>query len=430
MRASAVLLFSVIWHVLPTSASLNTPLSVSGRWIVDSTGANVTYAGTNWSGDLRAMIPEGLQYASISSTVSKIKSLGMNAIRLTFATEMVDDILDNGGDVTVKESLDIALGSVNGSKVWDDIQAMNPQITESTTRLQVFDMLAAECAAQDIYIHLDNHVSKAEWCCSETDGNAWWGDTYFDVPKWKRGLEYMVEHAKTWPNYASIGLRNEPRQPEVANAEYPYTWQTWYEQMTDAARLVHAANADTLIFLAGLDYDTTLAPIPTGAALDSAGTVFNLSSFAFADKLVLEIHNYDTSATSCATLASELWSDGFDALDTTDSSAIANVMPVVLTEFGFLQDSTTWEGVYATCLRDWIPQIHAGWTVWTLAGSYYIREGIEDYDETWVRTIVRFTLIKYYILTAGMLNHNWSDWRSPDAIVEGLAIMIDSSSTI
>jgi hypothetical protein len=32
------------------------------------------------------------------------------------------------------------------------------------------------------------------WCCSLTDGNSWFGDTYFDTNKWIRGLSYMASH--------------------------------------------------------------------------------------------------------------------------------------------------------------------------------------------------------------------------------------------
>lgn len=54
--------------------------------------------------------------------------------------------------------------------------------------------MAAECAKQQIYVHLDNHISKAKWCCGETDGNAWWGDREFPIDNWVRGLAYMAEH--------------------------------------------------------------------------------------------------------------------------------------------------------------------------------------------------------------------------------------------
>jgi hypothetical protein len=58
-------------------------------------------------------------------------------------------------------------------------------------------------------------------------------------------------------------------------------------------------------------------------------------------------------------------------------------MPVVLTEFGFAQDQSTWQSVYASCIREWIPEQQAGWMVWTISGSYYIREGTQDSDDTW-----------------------------------------------
>jgi hypothetical protein len=185
---------TLLWSLLGVSSVLNTPLTVSGRWIHDSRGANFTYAGANWPGAGEVMIPEGLQYASIADTVSKLRSIGMNAIRLTFATELVDDILDNGGDVTVQHAFINALGSTNGSAVYAKVKARNPHITDRTTRLQVYDLIAAECNRQGVYVHLDNHVSKAMWCCSGSDGNAWFADTYFNVTKWNRGLQYMVKH--------------------------------------------------------------------------------------------------------------------------------------------------------------------------------------------------------------------------------------------
>lgn len=114
----------------------NGPFVTSGRWIYNSLGNNVTYAGVNWPGAADVMIPEGLQYASIASIVSGIKSLGMNVIRLTFAIEMIDDIY-NGGDVTLATAFNTALGTTNGPIVYQKVLKNNPQFSSSTTRLQV-----------------------------------------------------------------------------------------------------------------------------------------------------------------------------------------------------------------------------------------------------------------------------------------------------
>lgn len=116
------------------------PFNTEGRWIVDSAGHNVTYAGVNWPGAADTMIPEGLQYASIASIVGKIKSLGMNVIRLTYAIEMIDDIYA-GGDNTIKTSFINALGTTNGTKVFNEVVKHNPQFSAWTTRLQVSNMM-------------------------------------------------------------------------------------------------------------------------------------------------------------------------------------------------------------------------------------------------------------------------------------------------
>ena len=113
------------------------PLSSSDRWIVDANGNHVPYVGINWPGAADAMLPEGLQYSSIESIVDKISETGFNVVRLTFAIEMIDDILDNGGDVTLSDTLTIALGQQNGSVILGQILANNPQFTAQTTRLQV-----------------------------------------------------------------------------------------------------------------------------------------------------------------------------------------------------------------------------------------------------------------------------------------------------
>ncbi|PSN68792.1 glycosyl hydrolase family 5 protein-like protein/cellulase [Corynespora cassiicola Philippines] len=385
----------------------NAPFETSNQWVLDSTGENFTYVGVNWPGAGEVMIPEGLQYQSIQSIVSKIKSLKMNVVRLTFAIEMIDDIKDNGGDVTIQKAFTKALGN-QGETVYQQVIKNNPQFNSGTTRMQVFDAIAAELSKQQIYVHLDNHMSKGAWCCSGNDGNAWFGDRYFNVEKWKRGLQYMAEHVwmigKAWPNLVSIGLRNEFRRPDSAGSSLPYDWPTWYTQNVAAADVVNKANPNILIFLSGLDYDTNLRPIPWADDI-GGGKKFQLTDFKYANKLALELHNYQTSTSDCPGMEGGLWNNGFRA---TGERAV-NKMPVVLTEFGFTQMDDSYTRTYASCIRKLMPQWKTGWTVWVLSGSYYIRSGTQDYEESW-----------------GLLNHNWSDWRNPAAI-NALRQLIDAS---
>jgi hypothetical protein len=124
---------------VPKARSLaQLPLSVDGPNMVDSTGAVVKYAGTNWPGHGQVMIPEGLQYRSVEGILTDLKGLGMNSIRLTFAIEMIDQIYDNDGeDIDLQTAFIDALGQDNGTTVLEQVLANNPQFTAATKRLEV-----------------------------------------------------------------------------------------------------------------------------------------------------------------------------------------------------------------------------------------------------------------------------------------------------
>lgn len=140
------------------------------------------------------MIPEGLQHSSIEDIVAWFSKFGLNSVRLTFAIEMVDDYLANSPNQTLEKSVINALGKSNGTKVLDQILSKNPQFSKNTTRLQVWDAVGKELSKQGVIIHLDNHVSKAFWCCADNDGNGWFGEKFFNVENWKRGLAFMTKH--------------------------------------------------------------------------------------------------------------------------------------------------------------------------------------------------------------------------------------------
>ncbi|KAI1437350.1 glycoside hydrolase family 5 protein [Xylaria sp. CBS 124048] len=389
------------------------PFEVQGAEMKNSRGDTIVYAGANWPGHGEVMIPDGLEYQSIETIVSKIKSLGMNAIRLTYAIQMIDEIYENDGqDTTVQESFIDALGSTNGPTVYAEFLAKNPSFNASTTRLDVFNAVAEECAKQQIHVHLDNHISRAEWCCSTTDGNGWFGDTDFNVSNWLRGLTYMANHGKAWTALTSMSLRNELRPPDDNSTleSQSYNWQDWYTHIQQASSEINTANPDIFIFLSGLDFDTWITPIFQGTAMTPGTTKYSATDFpGYADKLVLEIHNYDNGATSCSSLQSSLYTDGFQAMHDDDAETVT-VFPVVLTEFGFAQTDTEWKGVYATCIADYLTQQKAGWFIWVIAGSYYIRSGTQDFDESW-----------------GLLSHDWSTWRSQDYIDDGLKPLVNST---
>ena len=96
------------------------------------------------------MLPEGLNYQSVQAIVNGIKGAGFNSIRLTFAIEMIDQMYaNNGSDLPFSTSVNQALGQ-NASTVLDAILKNNPTFTANTTRLEVFDAVAAECNKQGV----------------------------------------------------------------------------------------------------------------------------------------------------------------------------------------------------------------------------------------------------------------------------------------
>ncbi|KAI0141888.1 glycoside hydrolase family 5 protein [Xylariaceae sp. FL1272] len=387
------------------------PFTVAGSQMQNSRGDNIVYAGANWPGHSEVMIPDGLQYQSIESLVSKIKSVGMNAIRLTYAIQMVDQIYTKGQDTTVQQSFIDALGATNGAKVYAQFIAKNPSFNASSTRLHVFDAVAAECAKQQIHVHLDNHMSRATWCCSTTDGNAWFNDKDYNVANWVRGLTYMATHAQSWKALTSMSLRNELRSPDDDSAlkSSSYNWQDWYTYVRQGSAAIHGANADILIFLSGLDFDTWVTPVFAGTALTPGTGKYSAADFpGYANKLVLEIHNYANDASSCSSLQNTLYTDGFQAM----STSAVNMFPVVLTEFGFAQTDAESQKVYATCIASYLTQLKAGWFIWVLSGSYYIRSGTQDYDETW-----------------GLLTHDWSNWRAPNYVNGAFSQLVDGTAS-
>ncbi|KAI1088861.1 glycoside hydrolase [Rostrohypoxylon terebratum] len=398
-------------------ATTDGPLVTSGRWIKDASGAIVTYVGANWPGSLDTMIPEGLQYQSVDAIVLRMAGLGMNAIRLTYATEMIDQYYENGQtDVTVQKALTDVLGQDDGNAVLQKILTNNPTFNDTTTRLQVYDAIAESVARHGMYLHLDNHISKAGWCCSPLDGNAWWGDQYFDVANWTRGLSFMATHGKSWSNLKSMSLRNELRSPlsNFTFASENYNWQNWYKFVKEGADAIHSANEDLLIFLSGLNSDQDLSVVVDGTALTPGSATFNADDFAgYADKLVLELHAYDNifgpGPSDCSTVGNELSNDGFMAL----TSDAKTEFPVVLTEFGLEQNGTAAQDPYVNCLLNYTSTKNAGWMIWQIGGSYYIREGVQDRDESW-----------------GLLAHDWSDWRASDFVNNTLTPAIKSTLNI
>jgi hypothetical protein len=184
-----------------------------------------------------------------------------------------------------------------------------------------------------------------------------------------------------------MGLRNELR-PALTGAPnlHPYTWSTWKTYMTAAASAIYSANPDVLIYFSGLEADFNIEPAVGGSTLLDPGFSFNVASYEWAHKLVFEMHEYDENiSSSCPIYEAILESFGADA--TTKSGG--NRAPLVISEWGHDETdaSNSWQSAYSQCLTQFIVQKQLGWMVWVMAGSYYIRSGTQDSDESYGKLI-------------------------------------------
>lgn len=149
-----------------------------------------------------------------------------------------------------------------------------------------------------------------------------------------------------------------------------------------AASAVYAANPDMLIFFSGLDSDFNIEPIVAGSTLVDPLFSFTVASYPWANKFVLEIHEYEEGISNvCFIYENILLSFGFD----TTTKTGGNRVPLVVSEWGHDETdaSGAYKSPYTSCLTQFMAQRGLGWMVWVLAGSYYIRSGSQDTDESY-----------------------------------------------
>ena len=220
-----------------------------------------------------------------------------------------------------------------------------------------------------------------------------------------------------------MSLRNELRQP--SNTAEPYTWNDWMDNVIPAATGIYSNNSAPLIFFSGFGYDTD-DTYPIQRQTWNSVT-FTPENYPFQDKIVYEIHNYENSAT-CDQIQPNLYYNAYCAMNVTDASC-PNHGPVVMTEFGFDQTGGSYGSPYAQCIQSTVldqPGYPGGWMQWILAGSYYIRSGTQDNDETWGESGPLDCCCLMLNLT-GLMNHDWSGWRNQTVIDEYVVPFVEAT---
>uniref|UniRef100_A0A0D6R3H6 Ricin B lectin domain-containing protein n=1 Tax=Araucaria cunninghamii TaxID=56994 RepID=A0A0D6R3H6_ARACU len=351
------------------------PLYASSRWIVDKDGSRVKLACVNWASHVDIMVAEGLDRQPLDAITTKIGALGFNCVRLTWALYMFTDT--SLGATTIRQSL----RKFRLSDAENGMETHNPDLLDLSV-LEVYKRVVSRLGSGNVMVILDNHISRPGWCCSNSDGNGFFGDKDFNPYVWINGLTTVASTFNGTSQVVGMSLRNELRGPRQNQDD-------WYKYMQMGAEAVHRANPYVLVILSGLSFDTNLNFLSRKAV-----------SLNFKEKLVFEMHWYafsDGQAWAngnpnevCGSVTSSVMNRG-GFLITPNHTYTA---PLFISEFGINQMGTNVnDNRYINCFLAFAAEYDVDWAYWALEGSYYIRSGTPALDET-------------YGLLAG-------DWRNP-----------------
>lgn len=208
------------------------PLHTEGHRIVDAKGRALRLTSVNWYGfDQKEYVPGGLDHAPLAQIVDQIHQIGVNSVRLPWANETLE----------------------HNPIVPDYAIAANPQF-RGKHAMDVMDSVIAALAHAHILILLDNHMSRADWCCSETDDNGLWYNAEYPESKWLADWQTIARRYRSQPWVAGADLRNELRSGAAwggSDAEHD-----WHAAAERGGKAVLDANPNLLIVVESPEYST------------------------------------------------------------------------------------------------------------------------------------------------------------------------------
>ncbi|CAL5349791.1 unnamed protein product [Camellia sinensis] len=371
--------------IAPPQPAASLPLSTDSRWIVDETGRRVKLSCVNWASHLDAVVAEGLSKQPIDSISKKIVSMGFNCVRLTWPLFLATN--DSLANTTVRQSFR-NLGLIESIA---GFQVNNPSIIDHSL-ISAFQAVVSSLGDNNVMVILDNHISKPGWCCSKFDGSGFFGDQYFNPDLWIKGLSMMASLFTGTSNVVGMSLRNELRgAKENVN--------DWYRYMQKGAEVVHAINPDVLIILSGLSFDKDLSFL--------LNRPMNLT---FTGKLVFEVHWYGFSDGSAWKTGNpnQVCGQVVDQMMRKAGFVLDQGYPLFMSEFGVdLRGTNDNDNRYLNCFLGVAAELDLDWALWTLAGSYYLREGVIGLEE-------------FY----GVFNWNWCEARNSSFLERISAIQL------
>jgi endoglucanase len=208
------------------------PLHTDGDSIVDFAGHVVRLTSVNWYGfDQKEYVAGGLNHQPLARIVALIQQIGVNSVRIPWANEILE----------------------RNPLVPDYAIAANPQF-KGKRAMEVMDAVIGALTKAHIMVILDNHVSRADWCCSETDDNGLWYSAEYPEEKWLHDWAAIAARYRKNRWVVGADLRNELRDGATWGGPDPK--RDWHAAAERGGAAVLAANPNLLIMIEGPDYST------------------------------------------------------------------------------------------------------------------------------------------------------------------------------
>jgi endoglucanase len=319
------------------------PLHTSDRWILDANGKRFKLASVSWYGaEEQDYVPAGLERADRRDIAKLIRVMGFNSVRIPWSNEMFE------------------LNPV----VADAVIAKNPDLAGGRA-LDVLDAVIAALAHEGLVVILDNHVSRADWCCNDTDGNGLWYTNGYPEASWLADWKAITARYQSQPAVVGAELRNELR---AAQGKTP-VWGgndpalDWHAAAERGGNAVLGVNPDLLIVVQGMNYAADLAgpyTLPVKLAVDHR-LVYAAHDYAW-------FHNNLSTYADLKTALGDAW--GYLLVQNKPYTA-----PVWVSEFGTCHtDSTcvsaaTGSGFWFVGFRQYLTEADIDWAYWALNGT-------------------------------------------------------------
>ncbi|KAI3634641.1 hypothetical protein MIR68_007022 [Amoeboaphelidium protococcarum] len=382
------------------------PMTTQGRWIIDQTGKRVKLACVNFASHMEALIPEGMGDQPLHVLMEKMVEMGFNCVRFTMSVEMIEKF---------DHPIDARLQKYLSQYTRERLYHLHPEFVNATV-YDVFKATMDLLKQNNLMVVLDNHVSRATWCCGLLDDNRWWDrdslnliqsssapststksrfslqgnseqEVMFPANPWLLSLIQMAEEASRpeWNHIIGIGLRNEVHSFKFGKSQE----EDWFKYMRLAAQAVHQVNPDLLIVVGGLSSASYLKNLKDQA-------LFTIDN-PIRKQIVYEFHYYNQIyiyplwrlfgyKLTCHYMHWFLNSRvGFIIDEPNDQYT----NPIWLSEFGVhvekldINKPNSPDLSWLKCLSGWMNERDVDFGYWVLNGHYYVREEKLDFEEQW-----------------------------------------------